>query len=494
MQGLFMNIHKQIFVLVGMILGLFVLQGCIGEDTNEGTVADENTFKLCTDGIDNDKDGLYDCYDPGCRYEDSILVAKGEPGFCNDENIPRYSYQRSSSQATSSSVSSDSNSSSVDGSSSSEVGLPQAYPLDFNGVSLPAQKIMGLAYDSAQGIVGAVGIPDDQMGVQYYRITASTGEVLDTKLQLETELTNYDTLLLPKRGAWEGGTVVNGALFAQNGVNAGKFIAYGYSVFGGNDYASMYLFESNPDAMLLGGTRSIGSGGLRLSGLAIATDGKIFAGINQTAASYLYFSNDTGYTANSVTNLGAASQYVDVVAGINGGAVGVGYKINSSKKYEVRIAFEDGLSTRWVMTDFGGSQGGLAGDENDDERPWSVIQDGTTGYAVAFTVDNAPGILRIDEEGNEVAAVNGSFLVDVGTKVLLVQGADNSYVLYYTSGGEATALPVPTFSTAGIINNSNAIPINSGVATDAILLENGDVLFSGYNSAGAGWIRRESIF
>ncbi len=41
----------------------------------------ERNDQLCSDGIDNDKDGRIDCADIGCRFDPSVTVCRGNPGM-----------------------------------------------------------------------------------------------------------------------------------------------------------------------------------------------------------------------------------------------------------------------------------------------------------------------------------------------------------------------------------------------------------------------------
>ena len=60
-------------IVLSVIAGALVCAGC-GLDSETPTInnpalgiTEENTILLCTDGLDNDKDGLIDCNDPGCQ-------------------------------------------------------------------------------------------------------------------------------------------------------------------------------------------------------------------------------------------------------------------------------------------------------------------------------------------------------------------------------------------------------------------------------------------
>lgn len=46
-----------------------------------GDIDGERNDFVCSDGIDNDGDGMVDCADPGCRFDPNVTVCRGMPGL-----------------------------------------------------------------------------------------------------------------------------------------------------------------------------------------------------------------------------------------------------------------------------------------------------------------------------------------------------------------------------------------------------------------------------
>jgi len=91
----------------GICVFALLLVAC-GTDNKTGQVKLENTVALCTDGLDNDGDGNFDCYDANCRALDSTMRLKGDT-LCHYENYhPIFALSSAVLQSSSSTASSSS--------------------------------------------------------------------------------------------------------------------------------------------------------------------------------------------------------------------------------------------------------------------------------------------------------------------------------------------------------------------------------------------------
>lgn len=101
-----------------LIVSMFVffMFGCMGQDS-QVDMDHENMRGYCMDGIDNDGDGHYDCYDPDCKRVNDSLIYHFKDTICHYED-----YSATQKSSSSQSVSSSSLSSSVTLQSSSENG------------------------------------------------------------------------------------------------------------------------------------------------------------------------------------------------------------------------------------------------------------------------------------------------------------------------------------------------------------------------------------
>lgn len=108
----------------------FVFHACLGSDPIAATDM-ENSRATCTDGLDNDGDGNFDCYDAECYALDQSLRAKGD-SICRYQDydpifIPSSSSKDKSSSSSASNLSSGAASSSATNASSSSAGFPFSY-------------------------------------------------------------------------------------------------------------------------------------------------------------------------------------------------------------------------------------------------------------------------------------------------------------------------------------------------------------------------------
>jgi len=130
------------------------LVSCMDENMG-ATVLHENTAAMCTDGIDNDGDGYYDCYDPDCAIQDSLSRASStHKVLCDYEHygMPIATRSSSSSLKSSSSVAS---SSSVEG---TLIGFPVTL-VDSSGVSdVRAMSLFRKGSDASITVAGQWGV------------------------------------------------------------------------------------------------------------------------------------------------------------------------------------------------------------------------------------------------------------------------------------------------------------------------------------------------
>ncbi len=59
--------QRRLWMMVSCLTVLLTACGDDGDDGGESTTIIENTADLCSDDVDNDKDGMMDCDDPGCK-------------------------------------------------------------------------------------------------------------------------------------------------------------------------------------------------------------------------------------------------------------------------------------------------------------------------------------------------------------------------------------------------------------------------------------------
>lgn len=459
-------------ILLSLVFLGFLLTGCLGTDSEETSIAKEAASLAevdnCSDGVDQDGDGQYDCYDPDCRLLDSILVADGQAGIC-ERNVNWRRTVVSSSSAEGSSSSEGVSSSDV---SSSAVG---GFPLEFDGVDLIQSNASALAYNSSGNTIGVAGAGED--GVVFILLDATTGNMLGQRDYL---MSNTDDFADNETayGTWQDGSVVSTLRYGQfNGSE--YFYTSGYSLWGDNSnpYPELIQFPADAEDLL----SSVPSRMLKVIGEYLdnffTSAGDYFAlyTAEDNTSSVLYGASGSE-NFSQVSPLSAGGRYTSLTNLGDTAVVAVGYQLINSDSTRMKITKISALTGGRVYLSDLASSGAK-------EYARAIIKD-TTDLIVGFESDGTPGLLRAGANG---AVLADTLLLHDGSLRRVIQLDDQDFAVLTTRS--ADSMVALTRVARDLSSVASSVEVGSGSAGDIVQTTDGTIIVSGYSSAGIGWVR-----
>lgn len=376
---------KRLFFPLFLLLSFSVfLIGCFGTDANEGDVEKGDTSELCTDGEDNDADGMYDCYDSDCRKMDSILVSRGEVGWCKDDDIPVFNYaSQNSSSSEDGSAGSESSDDQQKPSSDSKDAADE-YPKVFDGTDeLAAIQLKAMAYDSEDDIVAIGGKTSSGQGVYFARFYGESGDMLGTVTMQGTRPNgDISNIIYGESGYFEDYFVAGGTI-NRDDTNLPHAYHYRFKSDGAVDLdvVNVKAASLNTTEMSMGPIAVDEEGTFHIApnGNTPATDAKTGLPAGDVGSTLWQATpvdpqddeSNFGYAAIADTRMPASiGTYTDMVPAKNKGVFAVG-NVSATINSEIRITRTSGTGAAVNLTTLAITPGSTA----DDERAWSVIQE-----------------------------------------------------------------------------------------------------------------------
>jgi hypothetical protein len=456
----FMNMQNTIKWSALLATSTLFFWGCIGQDEAEPTHINEATTALCQDGKDNDGDGNYDCYDSECRSLDSAIRAANGTAICSRDLSTTIIPQSSSAEEVSSST--------EVLSSSSSAPADTAFPLALDGsASLPSAQITGLAYDAADDLLGVVG--KQGQGLFMAIIDPATGNVLQSKNMLESELSNYSTQVA-NYGEWNGSSW---AYDLHLGID-GNFYGVGWSEYASGKMAKLFRFaaDNTPIVTNVSGILAVPSE----SRAAMVLDNGVFwtyldGGTN--TYSLLYPNASGGYDV--LGSLGAGASYIDMEIANEGGVVAVGSQVvdaSTTNLVFARMSAEGALAIN-TNPDGGGAQN-VASDVLATEN----------AYLVAYSADGVPFVAEIAANGTVNNTLSLAGLTSIKRLAAL---SDGRYIALGKVDGDVAYKVFAADLSAAEVEVTVAA---ADVAGDIVEAGAANVVIGAYNNDGTGWIQQ----
>ncbi|GEM_PF-2952280 len=210
----------------------FVFHACLGSDPIAATDL-ENSRTTCTDGLDNDGDGNFDCYDAECYALDKSLRAKGD-SICRYQDydpifIPSSSSDEDASSSSASNLSSGAASSSATNASSSSAGFPFSYYAYADDTT----KILGLFRKAGTNEIHFMGQLSEN---GFYGKVDTTGVEIGEPQEVQSHLFPEAFFVkFPEYETWTPtGRLLRGAYISPSE----NFIAYGHTKYAQGNFAT----------------------------------------------------------------------------------------------------------------------------------------------------------------------------------------------------------------------------------------------------------------
>jgi hypothetical protein len=453
------------------------LAGCLGSDEEAEEYVAEKTLKLCIDGLDNDGDGDYDCYDTECRKLDSSLIARGvldsallannvddivdDHGnqlftdssgnlrFCPHEAPPRYSRPEASSSDEASSEAS----SSSDGVSSEESSsAAMSYPAVFDGINFPLAQVNGLAFDG-DSYIGFSGKKGDNvlMGV----INSANGEL---------ERMPQGNVEQPGEGYSLSWSDSRDAFFtAGRDGSQGRFYFFRFDdVFYTNISTAENLDERYYADVAVDPEQDI-----------CVAENVVGDGQNTSSHVIYYHIDGNSMSGLALAELNTASEYTAVIMENNTYCTGVGYSGVAGSR-QAMIARVTSVSEVY-------KQSFTVGATNEEATDILFSQN---SYFVTLNSDESPYLVKLGLDGTVSSSVALGY---TGTVRQVIELSDGRFLTIGTMGTNAVVALVASDLSSASLYNTDGIA-GPGEGTSAVQVNDGRVYVSGNNGAGQGWI------
>ncbi|NLB64148.1 MAG: hypothetical protein GX801_08615 [Fibrobacter sp.] len=428
---------------------------CLGSDPRVES-HNERSRAMCTDGIDNDGDGHYDCYDPDCRVvQDSLWAIDITDTICHYEKLGIWIAPLSSSAKVSSSSQGISSSESV--SSSSVQNFPFAIKANVKSDSI---QVFALKYNAERQEIAIAG---------RYGKQALFG-IIDTST---TEVLSFNPVSSPDISGAMGTGAAAGRVFTDIDTNtAGIFTAIGNSDYTSKTIAMTYTYDYISETHSYQNSYS-------------PHNELIFSGYNTPTTECLITNNaDTGFVLVDINiddNLMATySNYLPktkmakgTISGTN--CVGVGTRTASdSSQVWLLITSSDNIATTTAQVSTG----------SDNEKAFDIEVIDDIAF-IATKIDNQVQLILYDIKNDSL--ISKSKAQGPGTphrlRTVKVNGKDHLLMV----GAEAGKGALWLFSTTGnlvlkeSLRNTEAVTIS-----DALQLPNGVIIAGGWRQNSDG--------
>lgn len=434
---------------------------CLGSDPMAATGV-ENTAGTCTDGLDNDGDGDFDCYDAECYALDKKLRLKGDT-LCHYEDytpifVPSSSSKNTSSSGTSNNASSGASSSSAN-SSSSAVAL--GFPYSYAAFPEDSTQILTLYRKAGTNEILFAG-RIRQHGL--YGTVDTTGKVVSapeviSSTAVPSQYTSIADWIPSTRSFWGIDTNASGEylVYGYSGYNQG-IMATSWRRSGDNSYTSFWVSEMAQSNYAF---------------LGIASGKSQCIAVNQVDTGFVQI--DADMTDASI-NLNFPIKIADgaIAKGrINGETCEVIANRTTSSPDSSQIWYGRVLKTNDLdvkaLLDVGSATA----------KGYDLVSVGNMTY-VAATVNGFPRMLVLNSSG--VVTINGaSQALGSGTPKsirTIKVGSSTRLLMVGESGGQGALW---LLDTDGNKVSQSLIP-QASAFSDVIQLGNGDLIVSGWKS------------
>jgi len=449
---------KQNFVLFATGLAILSLGSCLGSDPIAKSTH-ETSIALCTDGLDNDGDNNFDCYDSDCRALDSTMRLSGDT-LCH--------YERYGQGPLSSSVEAVSSSSAIVASSSSAADtLVEGFPLSVRRFDEDTVQILSLyrkpgsTHIAISGRLRSYGL---------FGVIDTAGKALQAPDIVRTGSGLSNLLGV---GSW---TETGRILLNMDTSAIGDYMTYGASIYAQGQIATSYGMNQALTASSNLGWPYQNS---TYAFLGINTPGSICMAVNQADTGYAFIdenASDNALPSYWPVNFLNGSFASGRITGDECALVGTHSTIGPDS------------SQIWFF---------LIKKTNDIDAMVQVSTGSTTERAIdleviagktyiAATVDGSPRLLVLATDHTLDSAASAQIL-GAGTirrmRTVTVNGTPHLLLMGASAGKAALWL----MDTDGSLTASTTFSEADGFA-DALQLDNGRILVAGWkaNSSGIG--------
>jgi len=444
------------FAFFASSVAVLALASCLGFRSRSKEVR-ENTAEQCNDGLDNDGDNNFDCYDSDCRELDSTMRLDGDT-LCHYENYGGIRVSSSSAILSSSSM--------APSSSSATDSLVEGFPFAVQRYASDSVQILSLYRKPGTNQIALSG---RLRSYGLFGVIDTTGNSI---IEPDIVRTPSNLTSILGFGAWtETGRLVMGL---DTSITGG-FMSYGSSQYSQGYFATSYLLSSD---LSKASTQAWPDQASRYAYLGVVSPGALCIAVNQADTGYALVDEDA--SDNSITGYRPVSFLNGVLTAgeiVNEQCALIGTRTTAnpdSSQIWFFLLDKTNEINKTVQVTTGSSV----------EKSIDLEIMGGKTY-VAATVNGASRVLVLGtshnlENNGSNQSLNGTLL-----RIRRITVAGESKLLIMGNTGNKAALWL--MNADGSVNASTTFT-EASAFSDAIQLGNGHLLVAGWksNSSGTG--------